>query len=66
MDLPASQFPRPKKFLQHGGVTGIWELGIQVVAYEVEKGFEVGIAGVLGYLFTAFIEADQKGKNFFR
>ena len=48
MDLPSRQFPRPKKFLQHGSVTRVWELGIQVVADEVKKGFEVGIAGVPG------------------
>jgi hypothetical protein len=38
----------PKQFLQHGGVAGIGKLKIQVIADEVEKGFEVGIAGVLG------------------
>jgi len=48
MDLPTRQFPRPKEFLQHGYVTRILELGIQVIADEVEEGLEVGIAGVLG------------------
>jgi hypothetical protein len=46
--LPMRQFPRPKEFLQHGGVTRILQLVIQVIADEVEEGFEVGIAGVLG------------------
>jgi hypothetical protein len=48
MDLPTPQFFRPKEFLQHGRVARIWKLGIQVIADEVEEGFEVGIAGVLG------------------
>jgi hypothetical protein len=48
MDLPASEFHRPKKFPQHRSVTWVWEQGIQVITDEVEKGFEVEIAGVLG------------------
>jgi len=48
MDLPARQFPRPKEFLQHRRIAGIWELRVQIVADEVEEGLEVGITGVLG------------------
>ncbi len=48
MDLPASKFHWSKQLLQYGSVAGICKLGIQVVADEVEKGFEVGIAGALG------------------
>jgi hypothetical protein len=48
MDLPTRQFPRPKEFLQHGCVTWILEVEIQVITDEVEEGLEVGIAGVLG------------------
>jgi hypothetical protein len=48
MDLPARQFPRPKEFLQHERVTRILKLRIKVIADEVEEGFKVGIAGVLG------------------
>ena len=48
MDLPTRQFSQSKEFLQHRGVTGIRELGIQVIADEVEESFEVGIAGVSG------------------
>ena len=58
MALPMHQFPRPKEFLQHWGVTGILELSIQIIADEVEEGLEIGVAGVLGELFTLAAEAD--------
>lgn len=48
MDLPTPQFLRPEKFLQHRCVTRIRELGLQVIADEIEEGFEVGIASVFG------------------
>ncbi len=48
MNLPTGQFPWPKEFLQHGFVTGIWELGIKVIADEVEEGLDVRIAGMFG------------------
>ncbi len=48
MDLPTPQFFRPEEFLEHVCVERIWELEIQVIADEVEEGFEVEIAGVLG------------------
>jgi len=51
------QFPRPKEFLQHRGVTGILELSIQIIADEVEEGLEIGVSGVLGELLTGIIEA---------
>jgi hypothetical protein len=48
MNLPTGQFPRPKEFLEHWCIAGIWKLSIQVITDEVEEGFEVGIAGMLG------------------
>jgi len=47
-DLPLGQLSRPKKFLQHRGVTGILELSVQIIADEVKEGLEIGVAGVLG------------------
>ncbi len=47
-DLPTGHFSRPKKFFQHGSVTWIWELGFEVIADEVEEGFDIGIQGVFG------------------
>jgi hypothetical protein len=42
------QLPRPKEFLEHRCIAGIWELSIQVITDEVEEGFEVRIAAVFG------------------
>jgi hypothetical protein len=56
-NLPLCQLPRPKEFLRHRGVTGIPRLDVQIVADEVKEGFEIGVAGVLGELFTGSIEA---------
>jgi hypothetical protein len=33
------------------------ELNVQIVADEVKEGLEIGVAGVLGELFTGIVEA---------
>jgi len=48
LDLPMLQLPRPKKFLQHRGVTGVLELSVQIIADEVEEGLEIGVTSMLG------------------
>jgi hypothetical protein len=59
-------FSGRKSFLQYGRITGIRKLGIQVITDEVEEGFEVGIAGVLGYLFAAIVQLYKKREDFVR
>ena len=39
------------------GVTGVLELGIQIVVDEIEESFEIGVAGMLGKLFAGIVEA---------
>jgi len=53
VDLPLGQLSRPEKLLQHGGIAGMLELSIQVVADEVKKGLEMGVAGMLGELLLS-------------
>ena len=48
---------RPEKLLQHGDVTGILKLRVKVDADEVIEGLEIGVAGMLGELFTGIVEA---------
>jgi hypothetical protein len=49
-------FP-PKESLQHGGVTRILELDVQIGAAKVKEGPEIGLAGVLGELLSGFVGA---------
>ena len=51
---------------RHGGIAGILELSVQIVADEVKEGLEIGVAGVLGELSTGIVEAGEKGEYLFR
>ena len=56
VDSPWGQLSRSEEFFQHGSVTRVWELIIQVVADEVKEGLEIGVTGMPGELFTGIVE----------
>jgi hypothetical protein len=47
-DRPLCQLLWTEKLFQHRCVAGIMELGIQIIADEIKKGFYDGIPGMLG------------------
>ena len=56
----------PEYFSQDRRIAGVFDLKVNSVANEIEKGFEAGVAIALGGLIVAFGEPGQKGKNLIR
>jgi hypothetical protein len=57
VNLPLCQLSRSKELFQHGGIAGILELVIQIVADKIEEGLEIGVACMLGELLAGIVEA---------
>ena len=48
----------------HGVVAGVLEGRIVIIFDEIEKGTEIGVAGVFGELFIAFCQLSKEAKDF--
>ena len=64
VDLPLGLLSRSENLFQHGGVAGVPELCVQIVADEVKESLEIGVTGVFGELLTGIIEAGLERKHF--
>jgi hypothetical protein len=65
-NFPPQRHPLPIQFADHGPVAWVPKLGIDIVADEIEKGRELGIADPFGVGFVSLGEAIQKCKDLFR
>jgi hypothetical protein len=65
-DFPSQRHPLAIKLANHGPVAWISELGIDIVADEIEERSELGITDSLGVGFVSFGEAIQERKDLFR
>jgi hypothetical protein len=61
--VPMDRFAEPVESLQHRGITGVLNGGIEIGLDEIEEGLEVGIASVLGLLLSALSDLVQKREN---
>jgi hypothetical protein len=57
-------FRNLEEFPHHRVIAGVLQGGFVVVLNEIEKGAEVGIAGVLCQLFVAFCQLGEEGEDF--
>ena len=48
----------------HWVIAGILERRIVIILDEIEKGAEIGIAGMLGELFISFGQVSEEGEDF--
>ncbi len=65
-NFPSQRHPLPVKLPDHGSIACVPEFGIDIVAYEIEGGRELGKTDPLGVGFVSLGEAVQECKDLFR
>ncbi len=65
-NVPAGESGSSIELLQHRSVTGASEIRIEVFDDEVEEGGQLGVPGLLSYLFGSLIDFGQEREDFIR